>query len=211
MYNGDERLVHNGKYLSNTMLDFWKWAYSDILHNMQRGTFAEFIVKCALENIGIHTNEEQASIKPYDLNGPIILSSGKPARIEVKSAAFVQTWDIKHPDRANYSIAPAKMPDETGDYPYLSGRQRNNDIYVFTLYTATNRRENILDLSWWEFYILPTYFIESDKKLVLQKTISLKTVKKLCPVLSFEQLGDAIQECCKKIPIHEYRIFPSNT
>ena len=48
MYNGDERLVHNGKYLSNTMLDFWKWAYSDILHNMQRGTFAEFIVKCAL-------------------------------------------------------------------------------------------------------------------------------------------------------------------
>ena len=92
MYNGDERLVHNGKYLSNTMLDFWKWAYSDILHNMQRGTFAEFIVKCALENIGIHTNEEQASIKPYDLNGPIILSSGKPARIEVKSAAFVQTF-----------------------------------------------------------------------------------------------------------------------
>ena len=69
MYSGNERLIHDGKYLSNTMLDFWKWAYSDILHNMQRGTFAEFIVKCALESIGIHNNKEQASIRPYDLNG----------------------------------------------------------------------------------------------------------------------------------------------
>ncbi|WP_373829786.1 hypothetical protein [Bacteroides heparinolyticus] len=184
------------------MLDFWKWAYSNILHNMQRGTFADYIVKCALDRGGIITRQEIGTgLEPYDLEGPIIPSTGNVARIEVKSAAFVQVWDIKHPERANFSIAPAKMPDETGDFPRSAGRQRNNDIYVFTLYTATDHRRNILDLSWWEFYVLPTYRIEADEKLCKQKTISLKTVKELCPTLSFDMLCNAIVDACNSIPV----------
>ena len=183
------------------MLDFWKWAYSNILHNMQRGTFADYIVKCALDRGGVITRQEIGTgLEPYDLEGPIISSTGKVSRIEVKSAAFVQVWDIKHPERANFSIAPAKTPDDTGDYPRLASRQRNNDVYVFTLYTATDRRRNILDLSWWEFYVLPTYKIEADEKLSKQKTISLKAVKELCPTLSFDMLCDAIIEACRTIP-----------
>lgn len=201
MYNGDEKIINDGEYTPYTMLDFWKWAYSNILHNMQRGTFADYIVKCALDRGGIITRQEIGTgLEPYDLEGPIIPSTGNVARIEVKSAAFVQVWDIKHPERANFSIAPAKMPDETGDYPRSAGRQRNNDIYVFTLYTATDRRRNILDLSWWEFFVLPTYRIEADEKLCKQKTISLKTVKELCPTLSFDMLCNAIVESCNSIP-----------
>lgn len=201
MYNGDEKLINDGAYLPCTMLDFWKWSYSNLLHNMQRGKFAEFIVKYALEQGGIITRSETGTgIEPYDLEGPIIPSTGKISRVEVKSAAFVQTWDIKHPERANFSIAPAVMPDETGDYNEGAPKQRNNDVYVFTVYTAKDRRSNILDLSWWEFYVLPTYKIEADSRLRTQKTISLKNVKELCPALSFDNLCGAIIEACASIP-----------
>lgn len=201
MFTGNEHLLCEDSQLPFTMLNFWQWAYSNILHNMQRGTFAEYIVKCALESGGVATRQETGTgLEPYDLEGPIIPSTGNVARVEVKSAAFVQAWDIKHPERANFSIAPAKIPDKTGDYPRLAGRQRNNDLYVFTLYTATDKDKNILDLSLWEFYVLPTYKIESDERLWKQKTISLKTVKQLCPTLSFDMLCDAIIESCNSIP-----------
>ena len=200
MYNGDEKLINDGTYLPYTMLDFWRSAYSNILHNMQRGTLAEFIVKCSLERGGIITNSEIGTgFEPYDLEGPIIKSTGKPSRIEVKSAAYVQLWDIKHPERISFSIAPAKLPDETGDYSRNSYRTRNNDLYVFSLYTATDRRRNILDLSWWQFYVMPTYMLNEDHKLKSQKTISLTKIKSLCSTLSFDMLCGAIMEACNTI------------
>lgn len=213
MYNGDEKLINDGNYLPYSIIDFWKWAYSNILHNMQRGTFADFIVKCALDGGEVITRPEIGTgLEPYDLEGPVIPSTGKVSRIEVKSAAFVQIWDIKHPERANFSIAPATLPDETGDFHQGDVRQRNNDLYVFTLYTATDRRSNILDLSWWEFFVLPTYKIEADRRLQKQKTISLKRVRELCPVLSFDMLCNAIIDACNSIPA-EYDIykFPPRT
>ena len=53
MYNGNETLINNGEYLSYSMLDFWSWAYSNLLLNVSRGTFAEFIVKSATRYTGI--------------------------------------------------------------------------------------------------------------------------------------------------------------
>lgn len=210
MYKGNENLINDGEYMPFTMLNFWQWAYSNLIHNMLRGTFADFVVKCALDTGGIITRSEIGTgLEPYDLEGPIIPSTGKTSRIEVKSAAFVQTWDIKHPDRANFSIAPATLPDETGDFVKGTPRQRNNDVYVFTLYTAKDKRCNILDLSWWEFYVLPTYKIEGDKDLRTQKTISLKRVREICQVQSFNTLCSAIADACNSIPA-EYNIciFP---
>ncbi len=201
MYNGNENLINNGEYLPNTILDYWQWAYSNILQNIQRGNFAEFIVKTALEAGGVDFNPGlKNDFAPYDLNGPIIASTNKQSRIEVKSAAFVQIWDIKHPERASFSIAPAMLPDETGDYRPDAPKQRNNDMYVFALYTAKDRRCNILDLSWWEFYVLPTHVINSDPVLNNQKTISLKRVQELCTPWGFDELYSEIQRVCDSIP-----------
>ena len=201
MYNGNENLINDGKYLPYSMLDFWKWAYSNLILNVSRGTFAEFIVKSALDASGFTYNSEmKTGFEPYDLDGPIIPSLHRAARIEVKSSAYVQLWDIKHPDRTSFSIAPAKLPDRDGDFKDDAPRQRNNDIYVFTLYTATEKRRNILDLSWWQFYVLPTFKIEQDTILSKQKTISLSRVKELCETLSFDSLCDGIVEACNSIP-----------
>lgn len=200
MYNGDEKLINDGEYLPYSMLNFWQWSLSNIRFGMTRGTFADFIVKCALDRGGVPTRADIGTgFEPYDLEGPIIQSTGKVSRIEVKSSAFLNSETGKYSDRASFSIAPARVPFE-GDIKKDSPQQRNNDLYVMSLYTATDNRRNILDLSWWEFFVLPTYRIESDKRLCKQKTISLKSVKEYCHTLSFDMLCDAIIEACNSIP-----------
>ena len=201
MYAGTEHLISDGGITEFSMLNFWQWGYSNLLQNIQRGAFAEFIVHCALKSGGVAIPDERCTTtQPYDLDGPIIQSSGKASRLEVKSAAFVQLWEIKHPERANFSIAPAIEPDSSGDYADGATKQRNNDIYIFAVYMATNRECNILDLSWWEFYVVPTYRIDADPVLRSQKTISLSCVKKLaCPV-PFADLCGTIKSVCSDIP-----------
>lgn len=201
MYDGNERLINNGTELPYSMLNFWQSSYSNLLQNMQRGKFAEYVVKCALESNGIDTSTGiNTSVAPYDLNGPRIPSKNRAARVEVKSAAFVQLWKIRHPENANFRIAPAVAPVGEGDYPEGAPKQRNNDVYVFTLYTATDQQANILDLSLWRFYVMSTYEIESDPKLCDRKTITLKTVRERCKELVFDDLCGAIEAACEEIP-----------
>jgi len=214
MYKGNENLINNGQYLDVTIQDYWQWAYSNLLQNMQRGNFTEFIVKTALESAGIHSNDGlKKDLAPYDLNGPIIKSTGKQSRIEVKSAAKVQLWDIKHPDRLTFSIAPASVPDESGDYNDYAPKQRNNDLYVFAVYTATDRRCNVLDLTWWEFYVISTYKLESDEKFKQCKTISLQSVQSLSQRYLFDSLAEGIVSACNEIPssFEHYTILRDQT
>ena len=114
--SGEESFLLNGKPLPFTIKDFWAWAYSDLLSNISRGVLAEYIVKSALS---LKANDENPTARivwyPYDLEGP------RGIRIEVKSAACVQSWDIfdrppKYGKRINFRIAPATLPDENGDY-----------------------------------------------------------------------------------------------
>ena len=201
MYNGDENLINDGTYLPYTMLDFWKWAYSNLLQNMQRGTLAEFIVKSALDQNDVLVNNTiKTGLEPYDLDGPFISEYNRAARIEVKCAAMVQLWDIKHPDRVSFSIAPARLPDITGDFKSDAPKQRNSDLYVFSLYTATDRRRNILDLSWWEFYACSTNYL--DEKYPEQKTISLKTLREFCKPCTFDGLYQKISDICTEISVY---------
>lgn len=198
MYNGDEKIICNGEYTPYTMLDFWKWAYSNIRYNMQRGTFADYLVRCALETGGFATRPEIGTgFEPYDLEGPMIASTGKPSRIEVKSAATLQAWGMS--SRIAFSIAPARVAQD-GDVKHNSPQQRNNDLYVFALYTATESSANTLDLYWWRFYVLPTYIINGDSRLSKQKTISLKSIERHCKQLEFTELYDAIISACDSIP-----------
>lgn len=108
MYNGDEKLINYGKYMPYTMQNFWQWAYSNILHNMQRGTFAEFIVRCALEDGNIPTRSETGTgTEPYDLEGPIT-NTGKAARVEVKSCSLCPSLGYQTPRSCKFQYCPGK-------------------------------------------------------------------------------------------------------
>ena len=61
--------------------DFWAWAYSDILTNTSRGTFAEFLVGKAL---GVVEKVRPTGWEDFDL-------SYGGWKIEVKASAYVQS------------------------------------------------------------------------------------------------------------------------
>lgn len=212
---GLEHLVNGNTVLPFHIAEFWQWAYSDMLRNTERGIFAEFIVKIALELGGLYTNNDiRSNFEPYDLIGPNIKQnfSNKlelpnsntylPCRIEVKSAAYVQAWK-PHPGttpKISFSIAPTKVPNEIGDYRPDAPRQRNSDIYVFAIYTTTKKEQNIFDMNLWKFYVIKTSVL--NEKCGEQKTISLTKLKTLgSPELSFNELYQAILKTCNTISI----------
>ena len=199
MYTGQEALINKGEYLPYTMLDFWQYSLSDLQLNMNRGSVAEWIVKVALDRGGCHQSGIKSGIEPYDLDGPPIPQADNArARVEVKSAAYIQKWGPTK--KVSFGIPPAIMPDETGGYAEGAEKQRNNDIYVFALYTARDLNRNILDLTWWEFFVLPTYEIDINPKLAERKTLSLDLVRSMCDSLTFDDLYYRIVEECERIP-----------
>src|SRR5579872_3776587 len=81
--SGEERLIYNNQQLKFKLLDFWRWSVSDILSNATRGRLAEFIVATAT-NMDITEVRDEWS--PYDLITP------EGVKLEIKSAAYLQSW-----------------------------------------------------------------------------------------------------------------------
>lgn len=147
--------------------DFWAWAYSDLLNNTQRGVLAEFLVAAAL---GI-TDRPRIVWDAYDL-----LYQDK--RIEVKAAAYVQTWQQARPSRISFSIGERRAwYAERNEY---SARPvRAADCYVFCLYAETDwARANVLDLDQWQFFVIPTTALEAE--VGSRQRIGLARVAQLC-------------------------------
>lgn len=161
---------------------FWEWAYDDLLTNTTRGVLAEYIVATAL---GI-CDTKRREWDTHDLN------VGGVA-VEVKSAAYVQTWEQTRPSKIAFGIGPAKGWDaRTNTYAASAGRSA--DVYVFCLLEG-KCREHIdpLDVAQWTFYVLPTSVL--NQKNPEQKTIHLGPLKALGPYeCTYDGLKAAIQK-----------------
>lgn len=176
MYDGSEQLTFKDKELGSSVLDFWSWAYSDLIRNVNRGAFAEFIVLEAMNNqsgITPPRTNFRVSMDAYDLLSP------DGIRVEVKSSAYIQAWESEHPTRISFRIAPAKSLDSSGNYSVDSQYCRHSDVYVFCVWTAMSREQNILDLSLWDFYVIATKTL--DQKVPNQKTITFQSLLSLHP------------------------------
>ena len=176
MYDGSEQLAFKDKALGSSVLDFWSWAYSDLIRNVNRGAFAEFIVLEAMNNqsgITPPRTNFRVSMDAYDLLSP------DGIRVEVKSSAYMQAWESEHPARISFRIAPAKSLDSSGNYSADSQYCRHSDVYVFCVWTAMSREQNILDLSSWDFYVIATKTL--DQKVPNQKTITFQSLLSLHP------------------------------
>ena len=176
MYDGSEQLTFKDKELGSSVLDFWSWAYSDLIRNVNRGAFAEFIVLEAMNNqsgITPPRTNFRVSMDAYDLLSP------DGIRVEVKSSAYIQAWESEHPTRISFRIAPAKSLDSSGNYSADSQYCRHSDVYVFCVWTAMSREQNILDLSLWDFYVIATKTL--DQKVPNLKTITFQSLLSLHP------------------------------
>lgn len=211
-YTGSEKLKLDGKELPFSMMDFWSINLSAILLNMTRGSFAEFLVLCALSGDrdgALRDIPAKTGVEPYDIDGPVIKTpyGERASRIEVKSASSVQidTPDEKEPislprSRLTFSIRKAIDWRSGSRIP-----QRNNDLYVFAHYKASRKTDDMLDLSFWDFYVYPTYKIiqNTDADISEQSTISVQRLKMIGVVpVSFSELKQEINRVTTDISAH---------
>ena len=166
---GGETLRLAGEEIGCTLLDFWRWSASDLVSNATRGRLAEFIVAKAL---GICTDVVRDEWGTCDLTMPSTKPGG--VKIEVKSAAFVQSWYQERLSSIQFLVPKTRAYDLEKNV--LSGEaKRQADIYVFAV-LAEKEKERVdpLDLGQWEFYVLPTATL--DARTRSQHSITLKTL-----------------------------------
>jgi ADP-heptose:LPS heptosyltransferase len=194
---GSENFHNNENKLGYTLLDFWRWSASDLVSNSLRGKLAEFIIAQSLCLVKDAEDSLRSEWSPYDLKIP------NGVKIEVKSAAYIQSWFQKEKSKISFDIKKTReLSEETAILAEESKRQAH--IYVFCLLKHEDGATiDPLNLDQWEFYILPASLL--DKEFGDQKRISLKSLKEVSlkevepnPVL-YKEIHPRIEELAKRI------------
>lgn len=183
---GNEEFTLHGASAGITVMDFWRWAYSDLIDNTQRGVIAEFLVYLSLRRSTPNDTQTRENWLPFDITSP----SGR--RIEVKSAAYIQAWTPENIFAQIRFDIGKKLAWDNATATYAASAKRNCDLYVFCLFTAKTKDVPLLDLDYWDFYVLPTSVL--DEKVPDQKGIALSSLLKLEPVKTdYAGLGAVIE------------------
>jgi hypothetical protein len=163
--------------------DFWSWAFSDFLSNALRGVLAEYIVAKALQCSTASRVEWDA----YDLETPSGL------RIEVKSAAYLQTWQQKALSPIRFNIAPKKGWDSKTNTSAIESA-RSAHVYVFCVFRGTVREADApLNLDQWFFLVCSTETL--NKRFGSQKSASLASLERIgLERLTYQSLASHIEQ-----------------
>jgi hypothetical protein len=179
---GNEALHSDGRPLDYKLYDFWRWSTSDLVSNATRGVLAEFIVASAL---GLSSDGVRDEWAAYDL----VTSDG--ISVEVKSAAFIQSWAQKRLSTITFHVP--KTHAWNPETNTLEGeRRRQAQVYVFAL-LAHQEKATIdpLNVDQWWFYILPTSVLNDRTRS--QHSITLRSLEALAgEAVSYHDLRDAI-------------------
>lgn len=187
--SGNEPFRSCGRPIGPKLCDYWKWSTSDLLSNTLRGVLAEYLVATAL-GLGDKPRQEWAE-------SDLVMRSG--TKIEIKSAAYIQSWKQREFSIIGFNIARKKSAwnPETGESTYLDPPQRVADVYVFCLLKHRDQGTiNPLDVDQWDFYALSATRL--DRECANQRTITLGRLRKLAgETVSYAKLAGAIQRASK--------------
>lgn len=180
---GDEPILQHGQIMDATLRGFWTWACSDLLSNAMRGVLAEYLVGLALGCVDGTTRLE------WDATD---LCTADGLRVEVKSSAYLQSWEQKRLSAISFGIAPANGWDHATN-TYFGERVRQSDVYVFCVLNHTDKATvNPLDVDQWDFYVMPTGQVNAA--FGGQKSVSLTSLLRHHPVkASFSELSALVE------------------
>lgn len=182
--NGNERFHKDGVPVGPSLLEFWRWSTSDLVSNATRGVLAEFLVAKALDMPLTQPRDEWGA---YDLETP------DGIRIEVKSAAYLQSWSQARLSTITFSVRKTLgWSADTGEYEEVP--RRKADVYVFALLAHTDKNTvDPLDLGQWQFYVLPTSTLNTRTRS--QHSITLPSLQRICGrSCAFSDLAMAVRE-----------------
>ena len=182
---GREPFHIGGEELDFDLLSFWRWSASDLVSNTMRGIVAEYIVARAL---GLAEGGVREGWAAFDLE----TASG--IKVEVKSAAYVQSWHQKRLSSITFTTPKTRAWDADTNVQ-SSEVKRQADVYVFALLAQTDKTNvDPMDLDQWRFYVLPTTIL--NERTRSQHSITLKSLEKLCSEAStYAELLKAVESC----------------
>ncbi|MHC4176854.1 MAG: hypothetical protein ACYSWU_05075 [Planctomycetota bacterium] len=184
---GEEPFRDGKRELGFDLLSFWRWSASDLVSNATRGVVAEYIVARAL---GLGADSVRDEWGAYDLHTP----SG--VKIEVKSAAFVQSW---HQDKLSAISfrTPMTRPWNADTGRQSSDCKRQADVYVFAL--LAHREKSTIDplnVDQWEFFVVPTRVL--DERTRSQHSITLPTLQRMAISVRYADLPVAVEDAARR-------------
>ena len=192
--SGCEPFNAGGKPLGPTLLNYWQWSGSDLVSNVERGVLAEFLVARAL-GLSEEPREEWGA---FDVEVP---SCGT---VEVKSAAYIQSWEQRDYSRISFDIAKrtSAWNPKTGEYEELDPPRRVADVYVFCL-LKHKCQETIdpLDVEQWDFYVVPTSRLDRSKWKE-SKRMGLGSLGELTEAIPYGELNGEVRmalDCAKEV------------
>lgn len=186
--SGEEAFHSDGTSIGGTLKGFWQWSGSNLIGNTERGGVAEYLVAM---DLGVHKGV-QPSWFPFDL----LTRSG--IKVEVKSAAYIQEWKQRRYSKINFRIAPTFAWDpQTNEFEEMKRRQA--DVYVFAvLVTKDQDRLDPMDVSQWEFHVLPSERL--NQAVGDQESISLSRVQDLGAIsVPFGRISGAIEHAMESV------------
>lgn len=158
----------NGRGLGLTLFDFWRWSLSELVSNATRGRLAEFIVANAL---GISTHSVRDEWSAFDLQTP------ENVKVEVKSAAYMQSWYQSSLSKISFRTPKTRAYDPNTNQLDVEAK-RQADVYVFAVLAHQDKTTiDPLNVDQWEFYVVPT--AKLDARTRSQYGITLPTLQGL--------------------------------
>ncbi len=119
---------------------FLRWNSGRLLENRTRGAYAEWLVHRALK---LDPGEHRLEWAAVDVTDGLLT-------LEVKSAAYVQSWPQEKPSVISFAI-----------------EQRVATAYVFCLLAEQNaQKADPRDLSQWLFWVVPTSKLHVERKSI---------------------------------------------
>lgn len=121
-------------------------------------------------------------IRSQDLGG---------TRIEVKSAANVQSWHQDSHSKITFSTRAAHA-DDADTNKVVPEKKRQADVYVFCLLAHKDKQTvDPLCVDQWQFYVLPTSAL--DARTRSQYAITLKSLEAMTTQVRYADLGPAVR------------------
>ncbi|MCX6738889.1 MAG: hypothetical protein NT098_02420 [Candidatus Parcubacteria bacterium] len=170
-----------------SVLDFWRYGFSNLNSNVLRGALAEFLVENA-----IRTSDQIDVRNPWG-DTDVISPSG--VNIEVKCSSYLQDWNQDNFSRIVWSGLKAKelyYSEAVKKLSELKPADYKSDVYVLALFKHQDQKTlDILNMDQWCFWVLTKERIKEITKN--GNSISLvKLQKHGIESVGFRELSSAI-------------------